>query len=130
VTDGARVTALGRSSRGQLAARDWRYAAGVTPVQRLNARWSARTSANPTAYEISAIVRVDSASWRIEIWQRTSSSRACIVTLIDEELAKANQRIQAGTPKAAYYKTWVLGKGLTKVESPAPAPAPPSGNAP
>ena len=49
-------------------------------------------------------------------------------TLIDEELAKANQRIQAGTPKAAYYKTWVLGKGLTKVES--PAPAPPSGNGP
>lgn len=48
--------------------------------------------------------------------------------LIDEELAKANQRIQAGTPKAAYYKTWVLGKGLTKVES--PAPAPPSGNGP
>lgn len=45
-------------------------------------------------------------------------------TLIDEELAKANQRIQAGTPKAAYYKTWVLGKGLTKVESPAAAPAP------
>jgi protein-disulfide isomerase len=50
--------------------------------------------------------------------------------LIDEELAKANQRIQAGTPKAVYYKTWVLGKGLTKVESPAPAPAPPSGNGP
>jgi len=49
-------------------------------------------------------------------------------TLIDEELARANQRIQAGTPKAAYYKTWVLGKGLTKVES--PAPAPPSGNGP
>jgi protein-disulfide isomerase len=44
--------------------------------------------------------------------------------LIDEELAKANQRIQAGTPRAAYYKTWVLGKGLTRVES----PAPPSGN--
>lgn len=39
-------------------------------------------------------------------------------TLIDEELAKANQRITAGTPKAAYYKTWVLGKGLTKVEQP------------
>jgi protein-disulfide isomerase len=44
--------------------------------------------------------------------------------LIDEELAKANQHIQAGTPKAAYYKTWVLGKGLTKVESPSAAPAP------
>jgi protein-disulfide isomerase len=51
-------------------------------------------------------------------------------TLIDEELAKANQRIQAGTPKAAYYKAWVLGKGLTRVDSTAPAPAPPSGNGP
>jgi protein-disulfide isomerase len=51
-------------------------------------------------------------------------------TLIDEELAKANQRIQAGTPKAAYYKTWVLGKGLTKFDSTAPAPTPPSGNGP
>jgi hypothetical protein len=54
--------------------------------------------------------------------------------LIDEELAKASQRIQAGTPKAAYYKTWVLGKGLTRVDpagaapapAPAQAPAPPS----
>lgn len=48
--------------------------------------------------------------------------------LIDEELAKANQRIQAGTPKGAYYKTWVLGKGLTKVERAADAPALPLGN--
>lgn len=48
--------------------------------------------------------------------------------LIDEELAKANQRIQAGTPRAAYYKTWVLGKGLTKVDT--AAAAPPSGNGP
>jgi protein-disulfide isomerase len=45
--------------------------------------------------------------------------------LIDEELAKANQRIAAGTPKAAYYKTWVLGKGLARFEAPAAAPAPP-----
>jgi len=44
--------------------------------------------------------------------------------LIDEELAKANQRILAGTPKGAYYKTWVLGKGMTRVEPPAAAPAP------
>ncbi|TMQ04346.1 MAG: hypothetical protein E6J90_04305 [Deltaproteobacteria bacterium] len=36
--------------------------------------------------------------------------------LIDEELAKANQRILAGTPNGAYYRTWVLGKGLTKIE--------------
>jgi len=48
--------------------------------------------------------------------------------LIDEELAKANQRILAGTPKAAYYKTWVIGKGATKVERPAAAPTPPPGN--
>jgi hypothetical protein len=33
--------------------------------------------------------------------------------LIDEELKKANDR---GTPKARYYKEWVLAKGLTKVE--------------
>lgn len=34
------------------------------------------------------------------------------ITLIDEELKKANERIQAGTPAADYYKTWVLEKGL------------------
>jgi hypothetical protein len=51
--------------------------------------------------------------------------------LIDEALAKANQRILAGTPKSAYDKTWVLGKGMTKVERPAAAPAPqPPANAP
>jgi protein-disulfide isomerase len=44
--------------------------------------------------------------------------------LVDEELAKANQRITAGTPKGAYYKTWVLGKGLTRVERVAAAPPP------
>jgi protein-disulfide isomerase len=32
-------------------------------------------------------------------------------TLIDEELAKANERIAAGTPAAAYYKKWVLDQG-------------------
>ena len=32
--------------------------------------------------------------------------------LIDEELKKANERIQQGTPQADYYKTWVLEKGL------------------
>ncbi|HEX4420825.1 MAG TPA: thioredoxin domain-containing protein [Kofleriaceae bacterium] len=41
--------------------------------------------------------------------------------LIDEERAKANERIKAGTPRASYYKTWILGKGLTKVERPTAA---------
>ena len=31
--------------------------------------------------------------------------------LIDEELVKANDRINKGTPKASYYKTWVINKG-------------------
>ncbi len=34
------------------------------------------------------------------------------ITLIDEELKKANERIQAGTPAASYYQQWVLDKGL------------------
>ncbi len=33
-------------------------------------------------------------------------------TLIDEELKKANERIQQGTPADQYYKQWVLDKGL------------------
>jgi protein-disulfide isomerase len=33
--------------------------------------------------------------------------------LIDEELKKANER---GTPRARYYKDWVLAKGLKKLE--------------
>lgn len=31
--------------------------------------------------------------------------------LIDEELKKANERIQQGTPAASYYQTWVIDKG-------------------
>jgi protein-disulfide isomerase len=38
------------------------------------------------------------------------------VTLIDEELKKANDRIQQGTPAAAYYQQWVLDKGLKSLE--------------
>jgi protein-disulfide isomerase len=38
--------------------------------------------------------------------------------IIDEELAKANQRISAGTPAADYYKTWVIEKGEKKLPSP------------
>ena len=34
--------------------------------------------------------------------------------LIDEELAKANERIKAGAKQATYYKTWVLDKGEHK----------------
>lgn len=32
-------------------------------------------------------------------------------TVIDEELQKANQRVQQGTPAGDYYKRWVLEKG-------------------
>ena len=34
--------------------------------------------------------------------------------MIDEELKKAEERVAAGTPKADYYKTWVMDKGLKK----------------
>ena len=37
-------------------------------------------------------------------------------TLIDEELKKANERIQQGTAAADYYKTWVMEKGLKQLE--------------
>jgi protein-disulfide isomerase len=36
--------------------------------------------------------------------------------VIDEELARARQRIAAGTPRDAYYAEWVLKKGLPKLE--------------
>jgi len=35
--------------------------------------------------------------------------------LIDEELKKAEQRVAQGTPRASYYKTWVLEKGQPKL---------------
>ncbi len=38
------------------------------------------------------------------------------VTLIDEELKKANEKIQAGVPAASYYQQVVLDKGLKTVE--------------
>jgi protein-disulfide isomerase len=38
--------------------------------------------------------------------------------LIDQELAKADERIKSGTKVADYYKTWVLDKGLKKFEPP------------
>jgi len=41
------------------------------------------------------------------------------VTLVDEELKKANERIQAGTPAASYYQQFVLDKGLKQLDKPA-----------
>lgn len=38
--------------------------------------------------------------------------------LIDEELKKANERIQQGTPPAQYYQQWVVDKGLKTLEQP------------
>ena len=40
------------------------------------------------------------------------------VSVIDEELKKANERIQQGTPQAQYYQQWVLDKGLKTLEAP------------
>lgn len=41
------------------------------------------------------------------------------VTLIDEELKKANEKIQAGTPAGSYYQQAVLDNGLKQLEKPA-----------
>jgi protein-disulfide isomerase len=38
------------------------------------------------------------------------------VTLVEEELKKANERIAAGTPAASYYQQAVLDKGLKTLE--------------
>jgi protein-disulfide isomerase len=40
------------------------------------------------------------------------------VTLVEEELKKANERIAAGTPAASYYQQAVLDKGLKQLERP------------
>jgi protein-disulfide isomerase len=40
--------------------------------------------------------------------------------MIDEELATARQRVAVGTPRADYYRTWVLEKGLKKFVPSAP----------
>lgn len=37
--------------------------------------------------------------------------------VLDEELARARARINAGTPAREYYDTWVVKKGLTKLAS-------------
>jgi protein-disulfide isomerase len=49
---------------------------------------------------------------------------AAFKKVIDEELKKADERLAAGTPKASYYKTWVLDKGLKKFEPPKDAAQP------
>jgi len=41
------------------------------------------------------------------------------VSLIDEELKKANEKIAAGTPAASYYQDVVIDKGLKQLEKPA-----------
>ncbi len=38
--------------------------------------------------------------------------------LIDEELKKANERVQQGTAPKDYYQTWVIDKGLKTLEAP------------
>ena len=40
------------------------------------------------------------------------------VAVIDEELKKANERVQQGTPAAQYYQQWVIDKGLKGLEAP------------
>jgi protein-disulfide isomerase len=40
------------------------------------------------------------------------------ITVVDEELKKANERIQQGTPAAQYYQQWVIDKGLKTLEAP------------
>jgi protein-disulfide isomerase len=39
-------------------------------------------------------------------------------TLIDDELKKAEDRVAQGTPAGSYYKTWVVEKGLKKLDAP------------
>jgi protein-disulfide isomerase len=36
--------------------------------------------------------------------------------LLDEELARARERIAGGTPRASYYAEWVMKKGLARLE--------------
>ena len=38
-----------------------------------------------------------------------------MTALIDEELAKARERVAAGTAPARYYQDWVMGRGLKKL---------------
>jgi protein-disulfide isomerase len=42
--------------------------------------------------------------------------------LIDEELALARTRVKKGSKRKRYYDDWVMKKGLTRLETPAPTP--------
>jgi protein-disulfide isomerase len=37
--------------------------------------------------------------------------------VVDEELKKANEKVQAGTPAASYYQQWVVEKGLKTLDA-------------
>ncbi len=41
-------------------------------------------------------------------------------TVIDEELKKAEERVAQGTSADSYYRTWVVEKGLKKLDAPKP----------
>jgi protein-disulfide isomerase len=45
-------------------------------------------------------------------WMAGAMPAESFAQIIDDELAKANDRIKQGTPKARYYKTWILDKGV------------------
>jgi protein-disulfide isomerase len=49
-------------------------------------------------------------------WISGAQQLTTFVTLIDEELKKASERIAAGTPQASYYQSWVVEKGLKALE--------------
>lgn len=42
------------------------------------------------------------------------------VAVIDEEMKKADERIQQGTPAAQYYQQWVMDKGQKALDPPKP----------
>jgi protein-disulfide isomerase len=44
-----------------------------------------------------------------------AQSAQAFSAIIDDELAKANDRIKGGTPKTKYYKAWILDKGEKSV---------------
>jgi len=45
--------------------------------------------------------------------------------LVDEELAKARDRVKNGTRRKDYYDTWVVKRGLTQLAPPSADPATP-----
>jgi protein-disulfide isomerase len=49
-------------------------------------------------------------------WISGAQQLQTFVTVIDEELKKANQRIADGTTQDSYYKTWVVDRGLKQLE--------------